>query len=236
MGAGTRVDEQKYTAANVGDRIGNCLRPMLANAGLDLRFDVVDGENPHPEIENPEVVVKFSGPDVDLLLANKAELLLALEYLTMEMLHVPQEHHERLCFDANDYRMLRIAELRLSATTAAEKVRRTRVPFHFSPMTSRERRIIHLALRNDASVRSESAGIGPYRQVVIYPADMPTPPDADRVANATRLPPSRPMSSGGPPEHGRGGGGDRDRRGGSRGFQRGGGGAGGGGRPPRRPR
>ena len=45
----------------------------------------------HPDFENPDVVVKFSGPDVDLLLANKAELLLALEQLTMEMLRMTQE-------------------------------------------------------------------------------------------------------------------------------------------------
>jgi spoIIIJ-associated protein len=42
-------------------------------------------------------------------------------------------------------------------------------------MNSRERRIIHLALRNDSAVRSESAGMGPHRQVVVYPADMPAP-------------------------------------------------------------
>ena len=65
--------------------------------------------------------MKFSGPDVDLLLANKGEVLLALEFLTMEALRMPAEHHSLLCFDANDYRMLRIEELRLSAVTAAEK-------------------------------------------------------------------------------------------------------------------
>ena len=40
----------------------------------------------HPEYESPEVTVQFKGPDVDLLLANKAELLLALEQVTMEAL------------------------------------------------------------------------------------------------------------------------------------------------------
>ncbi len=63
----------------------------------------------------------------------------------------------------------------MAAMTAAEKVKRTRTPFRFNPMTSRERRIIHLALRNETAVRSESIGVGPYRQVVIIPAGMPTP-------------------------------------------------------------
>ncbi len=76
------------------------------------------------------------------------------------------------CFDANDYRMLRMEELRLSASAAADKVRRTGVPFSFNPMTSRERRIIHLALRDEAGVRSESSGVGGHRQVVVYPEGM----------------------------------------------------------------
>lgn len=181
------------------------LEVVCERADFQLDFEVVDGENPHPDIEDPEVVVRFYGPDVDLLLANKAEVLLALEYLTMESLRMPAEDHERLCFDANDYRMLRIAELRLSAQTAAEKVKRTNVPFRFGPMTSRERRIIHLALRQDTAVRSESSGMGPQRQVVIYPAGMPTPPEAAQPAYGGGRPGfSRP---GGRPGGGRPGGG-----------------------------
>jgi spoIIIJ-associated protein len=98
--------------------------------------------------------------------------LLALEHVTMEMLRMPSEDHSRISFDANDYRLLRIEELRLSAMTAAEKVKRTGVPFRFNPMNSRERRVIHIALRNETAVRSESFGSGPGRQVVVYPAGM----------------------------------------------------------------
>lgn len=94
----------------------------------------------------------------------------------MEALRVPPEDHSLISFDANDYRLLRMEELRMSAVTAAEKVKRTRVPFHFNPMTSRERRVIHLALRDYKDLRSESIGVGPSRAVVIIPADMPTPP------------------------------------------------------------
>ena len=53
----------------------------------------------------------------------------AMVAIAMEMLRVPADDHSRLCFDANDYRMLRIEELRLSAMTAADKVKRTGVPF-----------------------------------------------------------------------------------------------------------
>ncbi len=178
------MSEKNYTKAVAGPRIEAFLKSVLAKAGLRVTFQILDGETRHPDFENPDLVVKFSGPDVDLLLENKAEVLLALEQLTMEMLRMAPEDHSRLCFDANDYRMLRIEELRLSAMTAAEKVKRTGVPFRFNPMNSRERRIIHLALRDQPAVRSESAGIGPGRQVVIYPAGMPSQPPPAQAAAA----------------------------------------------------
>jgi spoIIIJ-associated protein len=78
----------------------------------------------------------------------------------------------------------------MSALAAAEKVKRTGVPFHFNPMTSRERRIIHLALRDATELRSESVGVGPHRAVVVVPAGMPTPPAPP--------PPPRPFRSAGP--------------------------------------
>ena len=172
------MQAKKYTVGTTGPRIDAFLRSIAKNAGFQMQWVIAAAEAVHPDFENPDVVVKFTGRDVELLLANKAELLLALEQLTMEMLRMTQDEHSMLQFDANDYRALRIEELRLSALTAAEKVKKSHLPFHFSPMNSRERRIIHLALRNDAAVRSESAGMGPNRQVVVYPADMPSLPSS----------------------------------------------------------
>ena len=172
------MNEPKYSAESLGPRIDAFLRPVLKSAGFRLKFEAADARNPHPEFENPEVVVRFTGPDVELLLSNRAELMLALEQLTMEVLGLPAEHHTRLSFDAEDYRALRVEELRLSAGAAVEKVRRSGVPFSFNPMTSRERRILHLAIRGEAGVRSESSGLGGHRQVVVYPEGMSSAPQA----------------------------------------------------------
>ena len=183
------MNERKYRAESTGPQIDRFLRSLLKSAGFRVTYEVADAQNPHPELENPEVNVKFSGPDVELLLNNRAELLLALEHVTMEALRMPPEDHTRLCFDADDFRMLRIEELRLSAGAAAEKVRRTGEPFRFNPMSSRERRILHLALRDEAAVRSESSGVGGYRQVVVYPEGM------SAAAHAAPLGPAGPQYS-----------------------------------------
>jgi spoIIIJ-associated protein len=180
------VTDRKYSVSSIGSRIDAFLRTIFNDGGLHLRFEITDVDSGDDDFETPDVVVKFTGPDVDALLSNRAELLLALEQVTMEMLRMPSEDHSRISFDANDYRLLRIEELRLSATTAAEKVKRTGVPFRFNPMNSRERRVIHLALRAETAVRSESLGSGPARQVVVYPAGMASLPEPPRDAAPPR--------------------------------------------------
>ncbi len=170
------MSNRKYTIAEHGPRMEEFLKKILKLTGLDVRFVLSEEETPHPEFENPEIRVKFTGEDAGLLVYNKTELLLALEHITMEALGMPGEDHSRICFDANDHRMMRIEELRSSAQTAAEKVKTSKAAFRFNPMNSRERRIIHLALRGDTDVRSESEGLEPRRNVVIYPAGMPSQP------------------------------------------------------------
>ncbi|HVY94258.1 MAG TPA: R3H domain-containing nucleic acid-binding protein [Bryobacteraceae bacterium] len=208
----------KYSIDETGPRIESFLRQIREDAGFDFDFTVEAGEQTNAEFETPDLVVKFTGEDVDLLLSNRAELLLALEHVCQEALRMHSDDHSRIAFDANDYRALRIEELRMTAQVAAEKVKSSGQPFRFAPMNSRERRIIHIALRNETELRSESSGTGPFRGVVVYPAGMPSLPEVPQPA-------FRPSRFGRPPEPA----GDRDRgrrfgdrgRGGGRGDRRG---------------
>ena len=188
------MSERKYRLDAVSPRIEAFLGQVLKDAGLHLKFQIGEGGTAHPDFENPEIAVRFTGQDVDILLGNRAELLLALEQLTMEVLRMPSEDHSRISFDANDYRALRIEELRLSAAAAAERVKGTGMPFAFNPMNSRERRVIHLALRNEPAVRSESSGMAGARRVVIYPAGMPASPEFELGAPGPRTGPPPPRA------------------------------------------
>ena len=149
------------------------LGPVVKNAGLKLRYRItVDppiGDD--RDWEKPEVLVEFAGPDASLLLERGAELLRSLELLAMEMLHLPGNEHEKISFDCMGHRKTRLEELRMSARVAADKVRQTGSPYHFAPMSSRERRILHLALRDEHDLVTESDGEGLRRSVILYPKD-----------------------------------------------------------------
>lgn len=146
------------------------LNAVLPAAGLDLRFRI-DAQDPpaDEELDTPEIVVDFEGRDQDLLLERGAELLKALEYIGLRWLRLDSKLHDRVRFDCGNYRADRLAELKLSALVAADRVRESRQAFRLNPMTSRERRIVHLALKNQPGIRTASEGVGDARQVVIFP-------------------------------------------------------------------
>src|SRR5438128_8018237 len=158
----------KIESAN---QLNTFLGGVVKLAGLKLKYRItVDpplGEN--RDWERPEILVEFAGPDSPLLLERGGELLRSVEFLALEMLRLPGNEHEKVCFDCMNHRGMRLEELRLAAGVAAERVRKSGAPYEFAPMSSRERRIVHLALRDHADLRTQSEGEGLRRYVVVYP-------------------------------------------------------------------
>ena len=158
----------KVAAAN---KINEFLTGVVNNGGLRLKYRItVDPPvGSDRDWERPEILVEFAGPDSTLLLARGGELLRALELLSLEILRLQGDEHEKIWFDCMNQRAMRLEELRLAAGVAAEKVRKTNMPYEFAPMSSRERRIVHLALRDHADLHTESQGEGGRRCLVVYP-------------------------------------------------------------------
>jgi len=152
-------------------RINELLRGIIANAGLRLKYRIsVDPPLAEDrDWEKPDILVEFSGPDSGLLLERGAELLRSIELLAIEMLRLPGNEHEKISFDCMNHRAMRLEELRIAANVAAERVRKTGTPYRFAPMSSRERRIVHLALREFEDLYTQSEGQGGRRMVVVLP-------------------------------------------------------------------
>jgi spoIIIJ-associated protein len=135
---------------------------------LDFTFHTPTPSGDDPEA--PELVVEFSGPDSDLLVEAHAELLNAIEYVVLRAVRLEENLYSKISFDCQDWRRLRVEELKLMAQVAADRVLETGSPFPLSPMNARERRIVHLALHGRPEVLTESDGRGPERRVIIRPA------------------------------------------------------------------
>jgi spoIIIJ-associated protein len=149
------------------------LSNVIEKGGFRLKYRItVDPPAPaNQDWEHPAILVELAGPDSGLLLERGGELLRSFEYLALEMLQLGREEHDRVVFDCHNFRALRLNELREAAEVAAQKVRHTGAPYEFAPMNSRERRILHLALRDAADLRTESGGEGSHRHVILYPKD-----------------------------------------------------------------
>jgi spoIIIJ-associated protein len=132
---------------------------IIKSVRLNLSIQIVDETEEATE-------VNLQGSDDSILLARNAELLRALEYLCNRVF---EKTARKITIDCNGYRAIRAEELRLIALKAAESAKRIGKPFKLSPMSPEERRIVHLAVADDAQIRTESEGFGENRKVVFYP-------------------------------------------------------------------
>jgi len=165
--------QDKVAAAR---KIEAFLKNLIASGGFKLKYRItVNPPAAGDELTPPEILVELAGADSSLVLERGGELLRSLETIAHEALHVHPEDHDKVAFDCKGYRAARQHELKLAAEVAAERVIRTGAPYAFAPMTSRERRLIHLAFRDHQSLTTQSEGEGGRRYVVLYPKNYKPP-------------------------------------------------------------
>lgn len=151
------------------------LREIIRTGKFELDFTIRKSTGAPAAPETLECTVDLTGRDADLLLEKNGAALDALEHLALKAARLDEATSVKIVFDAKDWRRMRAAELNTIAQIAGERVLETGEPFELSPMTPRERRIVHLALHNDTRLRTVSEGRGPDRRVVIHPVHPSAP-------------------------------------------------------------
>jgi spoIIIJ-associated protein len=166
------IRDGKLDRQAAADALREFLENIVRASGLELKVTVraVSGDGSGSESE-AEVLADLDGRDKEILLERGADVLKAFEHLAFKALRLEPAYHEKIHIDSGGYRALRFEELKMTARVAAERVQQTKQPFRLNPMSSRERRIVHLALKDMPGVRTQSVGMGEDRQVVIHPAD-----------------------------------------------------------------
>jgi spoIIIJ-associated protein len=116
------------------------------------------------------IVVTCSGPDVGLLIGRHGQTIDAIQYLLNVIAYRAYGDEKKdVVVDAAGYRARRQATLETLADEIAERVRDTGEPEELEPMTSVERKVVHLRLKDAAGVATSSEGTEPNRYVVVLP-------------------------------------------------------------------
>ncbi len=119
--------------------------------------------------EAERILLNIRGDGSGLLIGRKGQTLDALEYLVNKIVHKEGEETKRIVVDTENYRVRREESLVQLAQRLGEKVKKQGRPVTISPMNAHDRRIIHLALKNDKELRTRSTGSGIFRRLVISP-------------------------------------------------------------------
>jgi len=113
-------------------------------------------------------LIELQGEHLSELIGFHGKMLESLQNVLGLFMNKALENKEvRVLLDINNYRDKRTEYLTRYAQRAAEEVRMNKEPMELPPMKPFERRIIHMVLKNDPELITESLGEGEERRVVI---------------------------------------------------------------------
>ena len=141
------------------------LEELMGHLGFDVRVEVATGDT-------SRLNVVGDGDERDALgalIGRKGERLSALQHLVNLMLSRRMGGWTRVLVDVEDYRGRRERQLRDLALRAAARVVETGKMLQLEPMPALERRWVHIALRENGDVVTQSIGEEPNRRVVVLP-------------------------------------------------------------------
>lgn len=136
--------------------------------GLQASVQPVDLLHVDPD-EPPTVGVEITGPDLGILIGRRGDVLQQFQYIVTLLVNRRMGAFNRVIVDVGGYKRKREETLMTLAGRMADRVVESGRPLPLEAMPPNERRVIHLALKEDSRVFTESQGEGDGRKIVIYP-------------------------------------------------------------------
>lgn len=139
------------------------LMRMLALMQVPATVETLAAEEPG------QTLLRITSEAGGLLIGRHGQTLEAIEYLLNRITGPSESRGPRYLVDVEGYRERRSEELRATARGLAERARTSGRPQTMDPLSPRDRRVIHLALKDDTTVATRSVGEGALRRVVVEP-------------------------------------------------------------------
>ncbi|MBL9110293.1 MAG: KH domain-containing protein [Myxococcales bacterium] len=162
----TMSDVETNSADAQSQRAVQFVRMLLTKMQVDADAILApdDGEGSADEIR-----IDIEGPDAGRVIGKRGSVLEAIQYLTTRVVHRPGDARRHVQVDAEGYRARHEDQLAEMAQKLGQRVAKEGKIITFDPMSARDRRIVHVALKDVQGVRTESHGEGPDRRVQIIP-------------------------------------------------------------------
>jgi spoIIIJ-associated protein len=161
------TEEEAEEVSIARETIKIILEKMQVHA--DVSVSVKLGESDSNRVQ--PVLIDIEGSDLSFLIGRKAETINALQYITSLIVGRELGRWVPLQIDVQHYRKRREEELRKFARRVADQVVSTGRRQVLEPMPPNERRIVHIELRDNPHVETESIGEDPRRKVTVFPKE-----------------------------------------------------------------
>lgn len=147
----------------VADTAVAAIHAILGAFGIEATIDEYEGDD-------GEIILDVVGGEMGVLIGRHGRTLDALQTAVGAITSRSLGFRYPVVVDVEGYRARRREKLEDIARRTADRVRRQGRPVKLRPMTSYERRVIHMILRDDRRVLTASEGEEPFRSVVISPS------------------------------------------------------------------
>lgn len=146
----------------IADAAVAAIQEVLGTFGIEAAIDEYEGDE-------GEIILDIVGGELGILIGRHGKTLDAMQVLVSAIASRKVGRRHPVIVDVEGYRGRRREKLEDIARRTADRVSRQGRAVKLRPMTSYERRVIHIALRDDRRVETGSEGEEPNRQVVVSP-------------------------------------------------------------------
>ena len=153
------------------------------------------------EVDAESVELEIKGDGSGILIGRHGQTLDALEYVVNRILARRIKDAAPISLETESYRSRRRQQLHRMALSVGERAKREHQTVRLDPMPPRDRRVVHLALKDDPMITTRSAGEGFLRSIEIVPVEG----SGGRRERANQPGQSQSQGQAKGPSHGRGG-------------------------------
>ncbi len=145
----------------------------LISSGIKALQAIIDGITLGATVnvaqKRHRLLFSISGGESGVLIGKRGQTLEAIQYLLEKMINKKSTNRVRVSVDVEGYLEKRKNNLQMMASRMAEKAKRTEKPVTIGQMNAHDRRIVHIHLKDESGVRTQSIGEGYYRKLMIFP-------------------------------------------------------------------